>query len=216
MIEARHGVVRALRASVLSVLILALGSAAHAMAGGHVPPPIPLVLLAVLVWPACLALTSRRLGGLSAGAALALGQVATHLGLTAMTLPGATGVSAGSAPAMSAADHAAMSGGPVLTGAASVAGTTGTTGMEGMAHGLTGSMLAWHAVATVLLALLVRHGERVLWAVVARALPQIASARIPALLRVAVRPAALTWASTVVAAATRPRAPPHVARAVAT
>ncbi|QKE85552.1 hypothetical protein [Arthrobacter sp. NEB 688] len=130
--------VRLMRALVATLVVIGLGAAAHAMAGGAPLQPVPVVVLLVVVAPVVHLVVRRRTSLARMVLATALGQLLTHLLLTAMT-PAAAGT------------------GRRLHAHEAVAMAMPTTG-SASASSLTGGMLAAHAVATLLAAVLLTRG----------------------------------------------------------
>ena len=157
VIESGAPLVRLLRAVVATLVVIGFGSAAHQVAGGPAPQPIPLVILGVLVGPLVWCIVRSRTSVPRMVLATALGQVSTHVLLAGMS---ATAGGAASEPHV----HGALSTHPV--GAS----------MPMTLH-LTWSMLVAHAVATVVAAVLLTAGDDAVRATVRRLLaPASASA----------------------------------------
>jgi hypothetical protein len=148
MIAPANGLLRLTRAVAFASVAVVLSLVGHVAAGGRSPGTgTVLVLTAICVLPA-IWLTSRRRRLPSLVAALAVGQLGLHHAFMALS-----GTSA---------CHA--SGGGHQHGAVAIS----CTGMPGMAPTGEGShvapaMLLAHALATVALAALLAHGERVVW-----------------------------------------------------
>jgi hypothetical protein len=159
------GVVRLLRSAVLTGLVVVLTVLAHRLGGGESPAVIAVVALTVPLWPFALLATRRRLGPLALVGGLGAAQLLGHglLGWLVGSTPSALGSSTSPAGAVSleCVQHAVhQHASPGCVGA--------TLASAGHTHGQAGSgllMLAAHAAATVLAALLVARGERVLWRV---------------------------------------------------
>jgi hypothetical protein len=160
------GVVRLLRSAVLAGLVLALTVLAHRLGGRESPAIFAVVALIVPLWPFALLATRRRLGPLALVAGLGAGQVLGHgvLGWLAGSAPGATTVSPVS-PVSLVSLECVQHAGHQRAGAGCLEATLASAGHshEQAASGLL--MLAAHAAATVLAALLVARGEQVLWRV---------------------------------------------------
>ncbi|MBM6404689.1 hypothetical protein JQN72_10595 [Phycicoccus sp. CSK15P-2] len=150
MPTAGHGVLRASRAALATLLVLGLAVSAHSGGGGHVPGVAAWLVLGALVAPVAWWATRRRLGALPLLILLGGAQTLVHGALLAMAP-----TSGGSA---SAHVHGAV---PVGLGpeAAHTAHVPGT------------SMVLAHVVGTVVSALLLARAEDVLWRLVASLLP---------------------------------------------
>lgn len=164
------GVVRLMRATLLSGLVILLTATAHRLGGGQAPGFFTVAVLALAVWPVALMATVRRLRPAALLAGLGAGQVLGHAVLSWLGGPGSA--AAVSAECLRHATHLRPAHPclePGLAAAAPVA--------PAHAHTLFGSgplMLTAHVLATLVAALLVASGERVLWRVldlVLRALP---------------------------------------------
>ncbi len=173
------GVVRAARAAYLATVILGLAVAGHVLGGGSWPSWGALSGVVVLAGALSAVLTRTRLRAPRLAATLAGGQLAVHEVLSWTTGHGSMGH-----------DHAAMALDPT----------------EGMPSGwLTPwlgadlRMLAGHAVAIVLAAAVIAHGERVLWLVWESLRPRAIAGRAPVVL-----PLVRHWCAAVVL-------PPHTA-----
>jgi hypothetical protein len=122
------------------------------LGGGQAPPFATVVALGALVFLAAVLLAGRRCGPVSIGAALAISQVLLHETLMLFSMPMACGpVSGGPAMAHTMAH--------TMHCTSSV--TSGASGSPYMAPTL--AMVAWHAMATVVLAAGLAFGERVAW-----------------------------------------------------
>ncbi len=143
---------RAARAVAVSVVLVCLTLVAHLSGGAPFPGWFAVAAFALLVWPAALVATRRRLRlpGLLGG--LVLGQV---LGHEVMTVLGAGGGAAGFDT-------------DCLTHAAHRVGTAGGCGTGVMGGGMPGmhaslAMLVAHGAATLVAALVIARSEAVLW-----------------------------------------------------
>jgi hypothetical protein len=153
--EVARGALRGVRAAVLAASALALASTAHVAAGGGLPSLPLLALLAVpVVWGA-VALTVRPLGPVALTLGLGGAQVLLHEALMALST-GACGAPQAGTAAM--AGMAGMHGG-VAAPTGCVAHAMPAVGTSAAATGT--AMLLAHAVATVLTALVLARGERV-------------------------------------------------------
>lgn len=148
-----EGAARILRVAVATLVVIGLGHASHALGGGTGPQPLAVVVLAALVAPLVWALVRLRASAARLAVAMGLGQVLTHLALVAM------------APEQGVAAAAHVHGAVALSSADAATGLTATL------H-LTPGMLAAHALATVLAAVLLSRGEDAVRAVVRALLPQ--------------------------------------------
>jgi hypothetical protein len=180
-----RGVTRIARAAAFGVATLTLATVAHVSAGGGTPSVLVLTGLSLPVIVVALILTSRRCGPLALLGVLAAGQVILHEALMTLSSHGS-----GQIPmSVAGAQHAAHT---LMTGPMHTAATTGFAAGGTMAGApmasvpMAGagdwslSMMAVHAVATILTALLLARGEQALWRLVARLLPTLL--RIPRLL----------------------------------
>ncbi len=156
----------ALRAATLATATVALAASAHLFAGGQLPAPGILLAVLALTGLVCTAATRLRLAFPAVAALLGAGQLVLHESFTAFSGTVA-GPSAGTA-----AHH-----GPASIPAASLEHV--------QAHGpdpaLALLMLAGHAAATLLSALLLAKGEDALWTLAAwlRPLVQLPSPIAP-------------------------------------
>ncbi|MDQ0924952.1 hypothetical protein QF038_003460 [Pseudarthrobacter sp. W1I19] len=138
-----------LRASTVATVILALASGAHLAGGGELPAPVILLAVLALTTLASTTATRLQLGFPAMAALLGSGQLALHEVFTAFGAPGP----AGGAPTLHAGH---LAGADVLPAA---------LGHAHAAEPASGPlMLAAHAVATLVCALLLAKGEEALWA----------------------------------------------------
>ena len=159
------------RALTVTGLILGLAAAAHTAGGGHLPPAPVLGLLAVLVLLPVTVLARRRLSLASVAAALSAGQLALHTALT--SLPGPVDHCS---PAVIAAHGHHQ----VQTIPDCAAAGTGILALHIPA--LPGPlMVTAHILAIAATALLLAHGETVLWRMLAWLAPRVIELR-PSLL----------------------------------
>ncbi|WP_069387119.1 hypothetical protein [Cellulosimicrobium cellulans] len=162
------GPLRLARAALVATLVLALSAGAHAVAGGHLPDPLVLVALGAFTLAGTMVaargrFTVPRLVALLGGAQLAL-----HVALDTLG-HGSAACAAGASAAAHTAHGVALAcatSSPVPDGAGSGAweGLT-PAGLEpvGAAAAAPGAwMVAAHAVATLVLAVVLAHGERAL------------------------------------------------------
>ncbi|MDP9888594.1 hypothetical protein [Pseudarthrobacter enclensis] len=149
------------RALTITGLILGLAAAAHTAGGGHLPPAPVLGLLAVLVLLPVTVLARRRLSLASIAAALGAGQLALHTAFTSLPGPvghcGPAGIAAhGHHQAQTIPDCAA-----------------GTGALTLHVPALPGPlMVTAHVLAVAATALLLAHGETMLWRALAWLAPQ--------------------------------------------
>lgn len=166
----------------LVALVLGLSATAHAWAGAALPGLAATLGLGVLLLPFAAVATGRRLAALPLLGLLSAGQLVGHAGLTLLG-PGHDSSAMSCAPVGGQAHHLALACTPTAMGTGGMAHASAGGAMGGamaeatstahpdlgqtMAHGLlpTGSMLAAHLVAALLLALLLAHAERVFWRV---------------------------------------------------
>lgn len=164
------GVVRVVRAGVLSGLVILLTAGAHRLGGGSTPGVFALCVLVLALWPAALMATGRRLRPVGLLAGLGAGQALGHVVLG--WLGGSGSVAAVSAECLQHATHLRPSQTCLEPGLAAAAPVVTAHGHTAIDSGPV--MLAAHVLATVVAALLVARGEQVLWRVldlVLRALP---------------------------------------------
>jgi hypothetical protein len=153
-----------LRASTVSMVILALASGAHLAGGGALPTPaIMLAVLALTVLGSTTA-TRLRLGFPAMAALLGGGQLALHEVFAAFSAPAAAAASGTATP-----HDSHLAGAALLTSAAGH--------LSGAEPGSGPLMLMAHIMATLGSALLLAKGEAALWSLAAwlrplAALPQ--------------------------------------------
>jgi hypothetical protein len=141
-----------------------LSTAAHVLGGGQAPPFVTVVALGALVFLAAVLLAGRRCGPVSIGAALAISQVLLHETFMLVSMPVACGP-ASSVPTM--AHTMAHTTAHTMHCTSSV--MSGASGSPHMTPTL--AMVAWHALATVVLAAGLAFGERVAWQLAQWVLP---------------------------------------------
>ncbi|WP_435737973.1 hypothetical protein V5D56_05085 [Cellulosimicrobium sp. PMB13] len=159
MLSPVAGPLRVTRAALVATLVLALGAAAHAVGGGQLPDPLVLAALAAFTLAGTMAaararFTVPRLVGL-----LGAGQLGLHVALDALGHGAVACVPGG---------HTGHGGGLVCSPGAVV--PDAAAGVASSAHlassagsGVPGVwMLVAHAVATLVLAVVLAHGERAL------------------------------------------------------
>lgn len=145
------GVARLLRGACLSALIVAVSATAHWLGGEPLPPIEMLAVLAVVLLPACVWTTGRRVGSLAAIALLAAGQVALHGAFSVLMGCAEPNPGIESMTIVGHAGHGSAS--MVMNCAGADAATTG--------HATGGAaMLAFHAVATLATAFLACGAQR--------------------------------------------------------
>lgn len=177
------GPLRVARAALAATLVLALSALAHRVAGGALPDPLVLAALAAFTLAGTTAaarvrFTPARLVALLGGAQLALHEALAVLAPGSSCTPStATSGHGGHVAAVGEVVCAAPAAVPGLGAGSAVAhpehlATSGTAGAW---------MVAAHAVATVVLALVLAHGERALERFLAWVTPRTAPAPVPVL-----------------------------------
>jgi len=145
-----------LRAASLGVVGLVLALGAHVSAGGAAPGPMVLILLGGLIGLAAVLLTAVRLSPLRIGVSLAVMQVLLHEAFGWLGAPIDCATAVGATGAMQMGGQGGQSALASATGMASA-------GMgRGSVFGAT-AMFGAHVAATALMAVLLAHGERLLW-----------------------------------------------------
>jgi hypothetical protein len=181
MTEPTQGVTRIARAAAFGVATLTLATGAHVAAGGGTPSLMVLTGLSLPLIMAAMILTSRRCGPLALLGALAAAQVILHEALMTLSSHGSGEILTAAVNAQSAAHT--MTFGQMSAHSAATMGTA-MGQMAGVPMADSGDwsvkMMAVHAVATIVTALLLARGEQALWQLVARLLPSLP--RIPRLL----------------------------------
>jgi hypothetical protein len=141
-----------LRAASMATVILTLASAAHLAGGGQLPAPAILLAVLALTTLGSTTATRLRLGFPAMAALLGIGQLALHGLFTAFGSPGA----------------AAPAGTTLHAGHLTAAGFLLPAAPAHAAEAASGPlMLAAHALATLVCALLLAKGEEALWALAA-------------------------------------------------
>lgn len=143
-----------LRATVATLVVIGLGHTAHTLGGGAGPQPLAVAVLALLVGPVVWAVVRHRTSAARMALAMGAGQLVTHLALVAM------------APGQGNAVAAHAHGDSALSAAASASGADLVSTLHP-----TLTMLAAHALATALAALVLAHGEDAVRAVARGILP---------------------------------------------
>ncbi|VXC37989.1 conserved membrane hypothetical protein [Arthrobacter sp. 9AX] len=141
-----------LRASAVATVILTLASGAHVAGGGELPAPGILLAILALTTLGSTTATRLRLGFPAMAALLGIGQLALHGLFTAFGPPAAA------APAAAALHASHLTGADLLAPAVHVHAPETASGPL---------MLAAHALATLVCALLLAKGEEALWALAA-------------------------------------------------
>ena len=161
----------ALRSAMVGLTVLSLAAGAHTLAGGQLPSPGILLALLALTGLASTTATRLKLNLPALAGLLGAGQLVLHEAFTAFSAPALTPAPAGalSGPAGDLAHHA----GPVPF----AAGLESPLAASGLDPGHSLLMLAGHAVATLLCAVLLARGEAALWALAAWLRPLL---RLPA------------------------------------
>lgn len=178
---------RGARATVATLLTLLLATAGHGLAGGDVSSAAVLTLV-VFGLPLGLLATRWQWTWWRAVAALGVGQVGVH-GLLTLMSP-----TTGGYAVAQHVFHTRVALPAGSTGGGHAAHLTSAAGLADHAAwlGMTPTMLAAHAAATVVAAWLIARGERTLWRALARLLPLVSLPRfVPTLTRPA-RPTAST------------------------
>ncbi len=160
----------ALRAATLGTATVALAASAHLFAGGQLPAPGILLAFLALTALVCTAATRLKLGFPAVAALLGAGQLVLHGSFTAFS-----GAAAGSS------DGTAVHHGPAGLPASIPAASLEHVQAHGPDPTLALLMLAGHAAATLLSALLLAKGEDALWTLAAwlRPLVQLPSPIAP-------------------------------------
>jgi len=155
MLSPTLGLLRGLRAVSLGVVGFILALTAHAAAGGSVPGPAVLFLVAGLIGLAAVLLTGARLSPVRVGISLGVMQVVLHEVFGWLGSPSNCLTAAMSAPAGGPRGHSR----PILDCASGMASS-------GMGHtSILGAMpmVVAHVVATAVMAGLLAYGEKALW-----------------------------------------------------
>ena len=151
------GLVRVARSTVLTGVVVALTVGAHHVGGGQTPGAFALVALTVLLWPIALLATRRRLRPVTLVAGLGAGQLLGHA-----LLGWLGGEPTAHATALVCLQHAAHVRSPGCLADPALAADPAHLHSAGSGPaGLL--MVGAHVLATVLAALVVAHGERILW-----------------------------------------------------
>lgn len=153
------GPLRVARAGLVATLVLALAALAHRVGGGTLPHPLILLALAAFTMAGATFAARFRLTFVRLVAVLGTGQVALHYGL-GFSAP------ASCAPVGGGAGHAGHGGLPAASQATACAAGTPLL-PDGVAHlphetSAGAWMVLAHVLATVVVAVVVAHGERAL------------------------------------------------------
>lgn len=150
----------ALRSAMVALTVLALAAGAHTLAGGQLPSPG--ILLALLALTALTSTTATRLklNFPAMAGLLGSGQLVLHQAFTAFSAPSPR---AASVPAGIATPHH-LGAVPLPTGGD---GQFAASVLDSQPALLAMLMLAGHAVATLLCAVLLARGEEALWSLAA-------------------------------------------------
>jgi len=159
------GPLRVTRAALVATLVLALGAAAHAAAGGHLPDPLVLAALAAFTLAGTLVAARARFTVPRLVGVLGAAQAGLHVALDTLGHAAAACVPAGAATAGHGGHGTVVCTGSaaVPDAAASVAGTGGAGAW----------MVVAHAVATLVLAVVLARGERALERLLAWLTPRV-------------------------------------------
>ncbi|KUM36816.1 hypothetical protein [Arthrobacter sp. EPSL27] len=189
----------ALRSAMVAFTVLSLAAGAHTLAGGHLPSPGILLALLALTGLATTAATRLKLNFAALAGMLGAGQFVLHGAFSAFSAAplngsalnaSAPGASAFPGPASGTAHHLGAVPLPPGTGGTLDAHALDTT--LALDSSLSLLMLAGHALATLLCALLLARGEAALWSLAAwlRPLLQLPA---PVVLHAPAVPAAAFW-----------------------
>jgi hypothetical protein len=144
----------------VALTVLSLAAGAHTLAGGRLPSPGILLALLALTGLASTTATRLKLNLPAMAGLLGAGQLVLHHAFTVFSGPVPGGAPE---PAASAASHHL---GPVPL-PVSDASEFAVSGLDAQLASLSLLMLAGHALATLLCALLLARGEAALWALAA-------------------------------------------------
>ncbi|BCW65721.1 hypothetical protein NicSoilB4_04840 [Arthrobacter sp. NicSoilB4] len=180
----------ALRSAMVALTVLSLGAGAHTLAGGQLPSPGILLALFALTALASTTATRLKLNFPAMAGLLGTGQLVLHNAFTAFSAPAISPAQPGAASVpvgMAAPHHPGPLPLPVGDGqlAASVP--------DAQLALLSVLMLAGHALATLLCAVLLARGEAALWALAAWLRPLLGLPVPVAPAAVAAPPAATCW-----------------------
>ena len=158
----------ALRSALLSLTVLSLAAGAHTLGGGELPAVGIMLALLALTGLASTAATRLRLNLPALAGLLGAGQLVLHEAFTVFSAPALAGAVPGPAGRLS----------PHHAGTVQLpAGADSPLAASGMDSELSLLMLAGHALATLLCAVLLARGEAALWSLAAWLRPLL---RLPA------------------------------------
>jgi hypothetical protein len=158
-VPATRGALRLGRSAALGASCLLLSLAAHVLAGGPAPPLLAVLVLAVPVACVCVVVTGRQAGLPRIAAVLGMTQIGLHQVFMALAQPGCHGSESLARPMAGHAVAAMPSGCPMPMPAAGESAALHFSPQAGMVAG--------HVLAAVATALVLWHGERLLWALLA-------------------------------------------------
>jgi hypothetical protein len=217
------GPLRVTRAALVATLVLALSAAAHAVAGGHLPDPLVLAALAAFTLAGAMVAARVRFTVPRLLAVLGTAQLGLHVALDTLGHGAATCVPAGPSAGAGHTGH-----GAVLVCSPGAGLPDAGAGLASSAHLASSAasvvpgvwMVVAHAVATLVLAVVLARGERALERFVAWLTP-LASLLAPVVVAASRReagvPAAFTRRPTTRHPGTAPtRGPPAAVRLVGT
>jgi hypothetical protein len=137
-------------------MVVLLSASAHVLGGGHASP-LAVFLAGCLTLSTTMAVSGRRFTGLRIGGLLVAGQVVFHALFVVFGAPASCG------PALGGHGHGTRASAAVT---ATSCGPAADAGAMAAHHAqVSVGMVAAHLVATVVVTLLLLHGERALWAV---------------------------------------------------
>lgn len=223
MLSPVTGPLRATRAALVATLVLALSAAAHAVGGGHLPDPLVLAALAAITLAGTMLAARARFTVPRLVGVLGAAQLGLHVALDTLGHGVATCVPAGPSAGAGHTGH-----GAVLVCSPGAGLPDAGAGLASSAHLASSSasvlpgvwMVAAHAVATLVLAVVLARGERALERLGAWLTPR-ASLLVPVVVAVSRRAIAVPAASTRRPATRHPstaptRGPPVALRLVGT
>lgn len=153
---------RLARAGALTATALILSCAAHVLGGGQAPPFLTVVALGALILVAAVLLAGRRCGPVTIGAALAISQALLHETFMLISMPVTCGPVLSGPPMAHTMAHTMHCTSSAMSGA---------SGPQHMAPTL--AMVAWHSLATVVIAAGLAFGERAVWQLAQWVLPPL-------------------------------------------
>jgi hypothetical protein len=201
------GALRVFRTVAITAVIVGLAATAHVAGGDEPPRPLGIAGLALVTAYVCAWVVRRRLSLVAITVLLGVGQWLLHHAFELLQAPACAPV---------AANHAGHAGHAPATGGCLTEAAAG--GALATAHAAPSwAMLAAHAVATAVTALLLAAGERAVWALCAGlsallpVLPQPFTPAFPAAPRMPVTAPRPRPRRVVLLRASRRRGPPAVA-----